>query len=136
MIIDGSRPVIEEKRTSFWDKHPALAGLGTIGLGFVAVAAIDGLFYLIGGLPLVERMGVVPACVGALFFIKGFFMFRTRKVEAQSQQSIYMATQLADVQPSVAPAADDGIPEYYCCDNPWPRDDGRVTVCGCCGERW
>lgn len=136
MIIDGSCPVIEEKKASFWDKHPALSGPGTIVLGFGAVAAIDRLFYLIGGLPLVERMRIVPICVGALFFIKGFFMSQIKKAGKQPRQPISTAAQLADVQPSVAPAADDAIPEYYCCDNPHPFDDGRVTVCGCCGERW
>lgn len=70
-ITDEKLPIIS-KKLPFGVRHPVLRGLFTMILGFVAVAVIDIIFFIIGGTKMMERFGIIPVAIGILFFLKGY----------------------------------------------------------------
>lgn len=74
MITDGSGYgcVDAEKKILFAARYPILCGLGTMFLGILVLALIDLVLYMIGGVKLMERLGIVSIVAGAAFFLKGY----------------------------------------------------------------
>jgi hypothetical protein len=72
MIVNDGACGDGRRKIPFAAKHPILCGLGTMFLGILVLALIDLILYAIGGVKLVERLGIVSIVVLAAFFLKGY----------------------------------------------------------------
>ena len=72
MIVNDGACGNGRRKIPFAAKYPILCGLGTMFLGILVLALIDLVLYMIGGVKLMERLGIVSIVAGAAFFLKGY----------------------------------------------------------------